>query len=47
MLYAEQHLGQIEEYLKQQTADGINGLHYRNLLLQIKKIRKKYETGKD
>lgn len=31
---------------KAQQADGINGLHYKNLLLRIKKIREKYESGK-
>ena len=45
-LYAEQHLGQVEAYLKQQSATGINAQHYSNLLLQIKKIREKYESGK-
>ena len=46
MLYAEQHLDKVEDYLKTQQATGINGLHYKNLLLQIKKIREKYESGK-
>ena len=46
ILYAEQHLDKVEEYLKAQTASGINGQHYKNLLLQIKKIREKYESGK-
>ena len=46
VIYAGQHLGQVEQYLKAQTADGFNGLHYQNLLLQIKKIREKYESGK-
>ena len=46
-LYAEQHLDKIENYLKEQNADGINGRHYKNLLLRIKKIREKYESGKD
>jgi hypothetical protein len=46
MLYIEQHLDKVEQYLKAQQADGINGLHYKNLLLRIKKIREKYESGK-
>ena len=46
ILYAEQHLDRVEEYLKAQTVGGINGQHYKNLLLQIKKIREKYESGK-
>ena len=45
ILYAEQHLDKVEAYLKAQPASGINGQHYRNLLLQIKKIREKYESG--
>ena len=46
ILYVEQHLNKVEDYLKAQHATGINGLHYKNLLLQIKKIREKYESGK-
>ena len=46
ILYVEQHLDKVENYLKSQQADGINGLHYKNLLLRIKKIREKYESGK-
>ena len=46
VLYAEQHLDQIEQYLKAQQATGINARHYNNLLLQIKKIREKYESDK-
>ena len=46
ILYIEQHLDKVENYLKSQHADGINGLHYKNLLLRIKKIREKYESGK-
>ena len=46
ILYIEQHLDKVENYLKAQQADGINGLHYKNLLLRIKKIREKYESGK-
>ena len=39
-------IAMLEDYLKAQQATGINGLHYKNLLLQIKKIREKYESGK-
>ena len=46
ILYIEQHLDKVENYLKNQQADGINGLHYKNLLLRVKKIREKYESGK-
>lgn len=46
ILYLEQHLDKVENYLKAQHADGLNGLHYKNLLLRIKKIREKYESGK-
>lgn len=46
ILYMEQHLDKVEDYLKGQHADGINGLHYKNLLLRIKKILEKYESGK-
>ena len=44
LLYAEQHLDQIESYLKGQQATGINARHYQNLLLQVKKLRDKYEN---
>ena len=46
ILFIEQHLDKVENYLKNQQTDGINGLHYKNLLLRIKKIREKYESGK-
>ena len=46
MLYIEQHLDKVEQYLKAQETNGINALHYKNLLLRIKKIREKYESGK-
>ena len=46
LLYAEQHLDQVEASLKAQQSTGINARHYQNLLLQIKKIREKYESGK-
>jgi len=45
-LYMEQHLSKVEQYLKAQQGGGINGLHYSNLLLRIKKIHEKYESGK-
>jgi hypothetical protein len=46
ILYVEQHLDQVENYLKTQTGEGLNGRHYKNLLLRIKKIRENYESGK-
>lgn len=46
ILYLEQHLDKVEQYLKSQQNDGLNGAHYKNLLLRIKKIREKYESGK-
>ena len=46
ILYIEQHLDRVEKYLKEQKGDGLNGQHYKNLLLRIKKIREKYESGK-
>ena len=46
LLYVEQHLDQVEDWLKRQQATGLNARHYQNLLLQIKKIREKYESGK-
>ena len=46
IIYVEQHLDQVENYLKAQNTDGLNGRHYHNLLLRIKKIREKYESGK-
>ena len=39
MLYAEQHLGKIENWLTTQPDDA----HNKNLLLRIKKIRNKYD----
>ena len=42
VLFAEQHLDKIEQYLKSQA----DTPHYRNLLLRIKKIHEKYESGK-
>ena len=46
ILYFEQHLDKVEGYLKAQQASGINALHYKNLLLRVKKMREKYESGK-
>ena len=46
ILYIEQHLQKVEDYLKSQHEEGINGLHYKNLLLRVKKIRERYESGK-
>ena len=46
ILYVEQHLDQVENYLKAQVGEGLNGRHYHNLLLRIKKIRENYESGK-
>ena len=42
VIYLEQHLDRVEQYLKQQEQTP----HYRNLLLRIKRIREKYESGK-
>jgi len=46
VLFLEQHLDKVEDYLKLQQADGLNAAHYKNLLLRIRKIREKYESGK-
>lgn len=45
-LYIEQHLTKLEKYLENQQGEGINKLHYKDLLLRVKKIREKFETGK-
>ena len=42
MLYYEGHLDRIEQYLQSQPSTP----HNKNLLLRIKKIREKYESGK-
>ena len=47
ILYFEQHLDKVEGYLKAQQAGGINAQHYKNLLLRVKKMREKYESGKN
>ena len=46
ILYIEQHLDKLEAYLEKQQATGLNAQHFKNLLLRIKKIREKYESGK-
>ena len=46
ILYFEQHLDKVESYLKAQQSSGINAQHYKNLLLRVKKMREKYESGK-
>ncbi len=47
ILYFEQHLDRVEAYLNDQQADGVNAQHYKNLLLRVKKMREKYESGKN
>ena len=42
VLYLEQHLDKVERHLQSQPATP----HNKNLLLRIKKIREKYESGK-
>ncbi|MBQ8487571.1 MAG: zinc-dependent metalloprotease [Prevotella sp.] len=42
LIYLEQHLDKVEQYLQSQPSTP----HYKNLLLRIKKIREKYESGK-
>ena len=48
ILYIEQHLDKVENYLlnvsQQQSA--LNTLHYKDLLLRVKKIRERHESGK-
>lgn len=48
ILYIEQHLEKVENYLlnvsQQQSA--LNTLHYKDLLLRVKKIRERHESGK-
>ena len=46
IIYAEQHFDKVEEYLRQQSKEGVNGQHYQSLLSQMKKTREKYESGK-
>lgn len=40
-LYVVQHLDKIEKYVKQQQAEGINALHYQDLLQRITQIRER------
>ena len=47
ILYMEGHLDKVENYLKAQQANGINAQHYKDLLLRVKKIREKFESGKN
>ena len=42
VLYLEQHLDKVEQHVQSQSATP----HMKNLLLRIKKIREKYESGK-
>ena len=47
VLYFLQHLGKIEDYLKGRTSpDALEDMHYRDLLVRVKKIRERYESGK-
>ena len=46
IIFVLQHLSDVENYLKNQKTEGFTGRHYQDLLLQIKKIREKYESGK-
>ena len=39
MLYVLQHLDQVEQYLRQQQASGLNALHYQDLLERVQLIR--------
>ena len=49
VLYIEMHLDKVENYLKnvsQQPSSTLNALHYKDLLLRVKKIRERHESGK-
>ena len=49
VLYIEMHLDKVENYLKnvsQQPSSTLNALHYKDLLLRVKKIRECHESGK-
>ncbi len=48
VLYIEMHLDKVENYLKNvsQQLSTLNALHYKNLLLRVKKIRERHESGK-
>jgi hypothetical protein len=44
MLYLLQHLDKIEQYLKAQTSQGIDGLHYQDLLERLTLIRERRKS---
>lgn len=48
ILYIEQHLDKVENYLQNvsQQQSALNTLHYKDLLLRVKKIRERHESGK-
>ena len=48
VLYIEMHLDKVENYLKNmsQQQSTLNALHYKDLLLRVKKIRERHESGK-
>lgn len=46
ILYIQQHLEKVENHLKTSQADGINALHYKDLLLRVKKITERYASAK-
>lgn len=48
VLYIEMHLDKVENYLKNvsQQPSTLNALHYKDLLLRVKKIRERHESGK-
>ena len=48
ILYIEQHLDKVENYLQNvsQQQSALNTLHYNDLLLRVKKIRERHESGK-
>lgn len=48
ILYIEQHLDKVENYLQNvsQQQSALNTLHYKDLLLRVKRIRERHESGK-
>ena len=48
ILYMEMHLDKVENYLTNavQQPSTLNALHYKDLLLRVKKIRERHESGK-
>lgn len=48
MLYVMQHMDKVEQFCQQQSkkADGINALHFDDLLRQLKLIRDRRTTVK-